>query len=273
MKIIFSHPCWLFEQGKRPNNEDFIFPPADGQSNLADAAVFIVCDGVGGSNKGEEASRIVATTVGSFLRVIPDPTPADLRDALQQAEQALTDFSTNFPESVGLATTLVALCKSAKGIFIAHVGDSRAYQVRDGQIIFRTKDHSFIQELISNKIISEAEAREHPGRNIVSKAVTGREAPVHPDISLLTDIKAGDYFLICTDGVLEVFTDPELSELISDKQDSVEDKIKKIKNRCELRSKDNFSCFLLQVEAVEATSLLDKCVEIVKKTTIRFWDS
>ena len=102
-----------------------------------------------------------------------------------------------------MATTLTMVSVGASGITLAHIGDSRIYQFRQGEIIYQTEDHSLVNSLVKLGKISKEEALTHPQKNVIIRAIQGSEHPTEADVVLLKDIQAGDYFFMCTDGVLE----------------------------------------------------------------------
>jgi len=250
MKITLHPPVCLHEMGKRKNNEDYIYPSKKNQGMAKSSGLFLVCDGVGGSAKGEEASKIVCEVFSKVLVGKKTVKAEDVAEALKAAEDAIDEYTRNDPESKGMATTLTLLSLHKKGVTIAHLGDSRVYQIRGNEIIFRTNDHSFVNELVSNNIITEAEAREHPKRNVVTKAIVGAFSPQVPDVEYIEDVHPGDYFFLCTDGILESIDDEQLVKIISKSGRSDIEKVNDIYKICNKESKDNFSSWLLQIDQV-----------------------
>lgn len=251
MKVILSPPLCLHEMGKRKNNEDCIYPSKEANRSRSVSNLFLVCDGVGGSAKGEEASKLVCEAFAETLKGRTIIGEKEVAEALSVAEAAVEDYVLANPTARGMATTLTLLVFHNEGATIAHIGDSRVYQIRKGKIIFRTQDHSFVNELINNRIITEQEARSHPKRNIVTKAIVGSNTPQVADINLISDIQKGDYFFLCTDGVLEGLTDQQLEEVLSREEVSNADKMAEILRVCVKESRDNFSAYLVPVERID----------------------
>lgn len=154
-----------------------------------------------------------------------------------------------------MGTTLALLYFSFDKVYIAHIGDSRVYQIRiiGGQpcIVHKTFDHSLVNELLRDRIITEQEAASHPNKNIITRAIQPAPAKRYEaDVSVVNDILVGDYFFLCTDGVIESLTDNELVKILSeDISDS--DKINKIREICSIGSKDNNTAYLIHVKNIE----------------------
>jgi len=228
----------ISELGKRSNNEDnFGYIP--GFTN-------IVCDGVGGAEKGEIASEIVVQT---FIDSFSKNPNADASVVLKIAESNISSYINKHENSIGMATTLTFSHVKDDGIFIAWVGDSRVYQFRNGQIIFQTTDHSWINEALRSGIITESEAINHPKANVITRAIQGSHKPTIADTVFLTDIKKGDLFLHCSDGVLESWSNEDLSALFSSLHDP-EQILETIKKECFLSSKDNFTAIVFEIDDV-----------------------
>ena len=133
------------------------------------------------------------------------------------------------------------------GALVAHIGDSRVYQIRDGAVVFCTEDHSLINTYKKQGIKDAHLAKS----NVITRAIQGNSVKeVEADTTLLTDIRENDYFLLCSDGVWGSFSEEALTAVLnSDSTD--EQKVDTIKERCESESKDNYSAFLLKINTVE----------------------
>lgn len=224
------------ELGKRSNNED--------NFGYVHGSTFVVCDGVGGSNMGEVASEITVKTYIEEFHKNPD---ADANDVLKLAEANITKHVSKNPNVAGMATTLSFSQIRKNGIYIAWVGDSRVYQFRSGEIIFQTTDHSWVNEALRSGILTPSEAINHPKSNIITRAIQGEQKPTRTENCLLTNIKKGDMFLHCTDGVLESWSNEDLSALfVSLKNPALI--IEKIKLECLQNSKDNFTAIIYEIE-------------------------
>lgn len=233
------------KQGKRLNNEDSILATAadyDGNSNI-----FLVCDGMGGHKKGEVASAIACKNISAFLSDAGSHEDAAkiitaaFKNSLEQLDQ-----HANKNDGAGMGTTVTLVWQHNSQIIIAHIGDSRIYQIRKDEIIYKTTDHSLVQKLINEHLITEEEARHHPKKNIVTRALVAGNAEYLPDIVSITDAKTGDYFFMCTDGVIESFTDEAIIKILSS-ESTHEKKMNTIEKICAANSKDNYSAYLIQI--------------------------
>ncbi|MEK7256939.1 MAG: protein phosphatase 2C domain-containing protein [Bacteroidota bacterium] len=250
--IRLCPPLSLSEKGKRENNEDFIYPPASDGATAANSRFFLVCDGVGGAEKGEDASRIVCESFAKSLSRTEVICTDDIEMALMNAEYDLEAYLEAHPEVTGMATTLTLAAFNPSEVIVAHVGDSRIYHFRQEQMLLKTADHSLVNEMVINNIITEEQAMNHPKRHVVSRAIMGRQRPARLDITHISDVRAGDYFLLCTDGILESFSDTALTAVLNEKNYSNEDKMMHVASVCRENSKDNFSAYLVQIAAEAA---------------------
>jgi protein phosphatase len=248
LKRVFA----LNEQGGRSYNEDCIFPPL-GTAQRSDR-LFMVCDGVGGSSNGQVASRLVCETMSRFFKENlgeGDLPNADfLREAQKAALEAMDDYVAQHPDSAGMGSTLTLVYLHSNGALVAWCGDSRIYQVRDGQVLFQSKDHSLVQELVRQGEITAEEAEKHPQRNVILRSLTAGVAPSTIDIHLITDLQAGDYLLLCTDGLLENVNEKVLRETLSEPTDK-EDLAHTFNRFAFGRTKDNYSMYLLECASIQ----------------------
>ena len=247
MKIGIEKPYAFSEIGKRANNEDCIFPEkecADEHNKL-----YIVCDGMGGYDKGEIASSIVCKTLSASLSNCEIIDKAIFKQALDEAYDRLDE------ECENAGTTLTLLHLSEKGAFLAHMGDSRIYHLRKNghhtEILYKSDDHSFVNELVKLGIITPEKALTHPKRNIVTRVIQANQATRdEADIYETYDVKENDYFFLCTDGVLESISDEKLCSIIN-LDICLEKKCQMIEDICNKTSKDNYSAYLIAVNNVE----------------------
>lgn len=255
MQITIKKPFSISEIGKRLNNEDSIYP--NGDCGTANDRLFLVCDGVGGSNRGEAASFIACDSIQTYFNTFLDAEtnidPEFIQKAIRYTEIRFDEYIKENPNAKGMATTLCLLYLATDRAYLAHAGDSRIYQFRKGKIIFKTEDHSLVNSMVKNGQISSEDAKKHPQRNVIYKAIQGSKIPIDIDIVQITDIQAGDCFLMCTDGITESFNDNELSELFS-KADSPEETLSVIQARCNNQSRDNYSAYLIPIHETEEMS-------------------
>lgn len=247
----------LQELGQRANQEDSLFP-ALGKST-PDDRLFVLCDGMGGHEKGEVASATVCETISRVILSTwhPDEALSDelFQQALSSAFDAL-DVKDN-GEDRKMGTTLTFLCLHAKGATVAHIGDSRIYQLRPAsknspaQIVFRTQDHSLVNDLVKIGEITEEEAKHHPQKNVITRAMQPcQEHRAKADIAHLTDIQSGDYFFMCSDGMLEQSTDDNILNIITKPNATDEQKLEMLRNVTE-ENKDNHTAHLIHIDKVE----------------------
>ncbi|MGH0034586.1 MAG: Stp1/IreP family PP2C-type Ser/Thr phosphatase [Myxococcota bacterium] len=193
----------------RDHNEDSCgeFEDASGQRLL------VVADGMGGHKGGATASRVAVEAIGEvFTRSTSDP-PTTLQTALLTANQRVHELSLQNPELRGMGTTAVVLMVDSEGRgWVAHVGDSRAYRLRNGKIEPLTADHSVVGEMLRQGLITEADAAVHPRRNEILRSV-GVEANVRPDVASV-DLVEGDRFLLCSDGLSGVMEADEMAAVL-----------------------------------------------------------
>jgi PPM family protein phosphatase len=223
--------------GKRENQED---------AHAIENNLFIVCDGVGGKNKGELASKLCVTSLIKLANNDLLKNEYFFHDTLAHLELEFEDYISNNPLSYGMATTLALLQIKDKNAFIAHVGDSRIYHIRNGEILFETKDHSFVNDLIEAGIINNEEAKSHPKRNVITKAVEGLGKPTKASVKILDNIEVGDYFMLCSDGILESIDDIFIIQEFKT-GNKIEDIGDKIKDKCNEFSSDNFTALIVQI--------------------------
>jgi protein phosphatase len=229
-KVSFTDRC------KRENNEDFAGSNRNNE--------FVVCDGVGGRQKGEIASEIVAKT---FLKAYQQED-VPIENILLNAEKNLTDFINENPDSLGMATTLTYAKVFDNGILLAWVGDSRIYQFRNNRILYQTRDHSWVNQAIDQGLITEEESYNHPKSNVITRAIVGSHSPTEVETHFITDIQEDDYFFLCSDGVQETWVNEELIALFSQNQ-GAEIIAQKIKSECQVFSQDNSTGIIFQIES------------------------
>ncbi|MEZ4905175.1 MAG: protein phosphatase 2C domain-containing protein [Spirosomataceae bacterium] len=251
---IFIHPPLGFTfQGQRDNNEDSIFPVA-GQATIHNR-FFIVCDGVGGAQKGELASRVAVESFSNYFVSHPASqfSEEDLVAALQATQTQFDALLEAQHLLRGMATTFTFVGFHHQGATVAHIGDSRIYQLRNGYIIFRSEDHSKVNYLLKSGVITPEQARNHPERNVIMRAIQGSHRETALEINHLSDVQAGDYFFMCTDGVLENVTDEALGQILVSEKNNVT-KLQLLLNLCEGNTRDNYSGYLLQIADTNKTT-------------------
>jgi protein phosphatase len=188
---------------RRPHNEDALFV---GRRLVA------VADGMGGQVFGEVASRITILTLARLDDDGNDDLLTDLRDAIGDANEQLRSLIAGDDELDGMGTTLTALLSVGGKLALAHVGDSRAYLLRDGELRQISHDHSLVQSMVDSGQISAEEASQHPSRAVITRALDGH-GDVDPDLGML-EARQGDRYLLCSDGLSDVVTLDTIAEAL-----------------------------------------------------------
>ncbi len=250
----------LQELGQRTNQEDSLFP-ALGKST-SDDRLFVLCDGMGGHEKGEVASATVCETLSRVILSAWHPGEVLSDELFLQALSAAYDAldAKDNGEERKMGTTLTFLCLHASGATVAHIGDSRIYQLRPAsknspaRIVFRTQDHSLVNDLVKIGEITEEEAKHHPQKNVITRAMQPcQEHRAKADIAHLTDILPGDYFYMCSDGMLEEASDENILNIITKPNATDEQKLEMLRNVTE-ENKDNHTAHLIHIDGVEGVS-------------------
>jgi PPM family protein phosphatase len=247
----------LQELGQRQNQEDSLYP-ALGQSTNDDR-LFILCDGMGGHEKGEVASATVCEVMSKVIPSMWKPSEPLTDEMFQQALTAAYDAldAKDNGEERKMGTTMTFVCLHADGATVAHIGDSRVYQLRPAtkttpaRIVFRTQDHSLVNDLVKIGEITEEEAKHHPQKNVITRAMQPcQEHRAKADIAHLSDIQPGDYFYMCSDGMLEEATDENILNIITMPDKTDEEKIEMLRKVTE-DNKDNHTAHLIYINKVE----------------------
>lgn len=259
------YSIWEYGQRKdtqgNPHQEDSMFPEYGKQSD--NDRLFILCDGMGGHDAGEVASAAVCDAMShSILDDGHDKeglfTHDDFSNALEAAFDSLDKKDSGAEKKMG--TTMTFLKLHTKGATIAHIGDSRVYQIRPGktgaetQIIFRTEDHSLVNDLIKIGELTKEEARFSKQKNVITRAMQPNMGyRPKADVYETSDIKAGDYFYMCSDGMLEqpeMENGESLKNIFSEMGGSDENKVEILKSVTE-KNRDNHTAFIIHILDVE----------------------
>ena len=169
----------------------------------------VVADGMGGHRGGETASNMTVEIIKENMA-----KGTDLKTAIEEANLVVYRKSLEKKELLGMGTTVVLLKLTENGAEIAHVGDSRAYLVMDGVMEQITVDHSIVQQLVDSGTITKEQAKTHPQRNLITRAV-GTERDIQIDVDKVT-LYDGDYILICSDGLSSYVDESEIAKIISE---------------------------------------------------------
>lgn len=233
---MLNYQCYtIHELGQRSNQEDSVFPEAGFSST---DGIFIVCDGMGGHEAGEVASSVVCDTLSAHPEL-------SFEDSLALAYDALDTKDNGASRKMG--TTLAYLRVFDDYAFVAHIGDSRVYQVRPSEkrLIFVTRDHSLVNELVAIGEITPEETRTHPQKNVITRAMQPGNGRAQAEIHLLNDVQPGDWFYVCSDGMLESMDDDNIVSVLSMR---VSDGRKmKIFKSVTSNARDNHSAHLIKI--------------------------
>ena len=184
---------------------------ANEDSLLARSPLFVIADGMGGAQAGEVASRIATDTFAAGLGDPPEPE-RELAARARAANSRIHELSHEDAEHAGMGTTLTAAYVAPEEVAIAHVGDSRAYRLRDGRLERLTDDHSLVDELMRQGKITPAEAVDHPQRSVITRAL-GPEPAVEIDTRSYA-ARPGDVYLLCSDGLTTMLPEDRVAEIL-----------------------------------------------------------
>ena len=242
MKISLYPPLSIQEIGQRPNQEDSI---AQWENRL-----FVLCDGMGGHEKGEVASQTVCQSIVDWYnsRAIHPLGKPQIEDALAYAYARLDEKDDGEFKKMG--TTLTLLYIGSEGVVAAHIGDSRIYHIRPGVgVLYQSRDHSLVFDLFQAGEISYEEMQNFTQKNVITRAMTpGLENRHRADIIHITDIQSGDYFYMCSDGMLEQMSNDELMSVFSS-EETDEEKQKRL-IEATANNQDNHSAWLIHIKEV-----------------------
>jgi protein phosphatase len=227
-------------QGLRPNNED---------RYVADQAhsLFLVADGMGGQERGEQASSLAAEIIPRVVQdrlAANDDAPRAVQQALTEANQAIVDAGRNQPVGRRMGTTAVLAVHQADQVYVAGLGDSRAYLIRGNRVDLLTVDHSVAQALVSSGVLSPEEARHSPWQHVLHKFLGCAEMVDGADVHPFTP-KAGDRLLLASDGLTNHVTEEDLrsgTKQFPDPQAWAEHLVKIALDR---GSRDNVTCIVV----------------------------
>lgn len=201
----------------RPNNEDAFghFEPSNEDERLSTGWLFVVADGMGGHRGGEIASRLAVDTIKStFSTEVGLSRSAALKVALQEANRLILEEAISDPSLTGMGTTCTAMAVHGGFAYFVHVGDSRAYVQRDGELVQLTQDHSLVGEMVRSGILSDEDARHHPKRNVITRSLGVQTAVVADTPFTPFKLEQKDVFVLCSDGLTSMVSDSEIADAI-----------------------------------------------------------
>lgn len=264
MKITIGKPLSFSYQGQKDNQEDRICPQGDALS--AETQCFVLCDGMGGHENGEVAAEIVSQNLYKYLVGNPPVNNQASQQwfnmGLRYAYEALDQMPSNQERRPGTTMTCVYLADN--GLMCAHIGDSRIYVVSPTEgIKFQTSDHSLVNQLLKAGELTPEQAENFPRKNVITRAMQpglGKNK-YGADLSILTNLDAGDYVFMCCDGILEKLTNARLAQIVADTQTDASQKLDLIYQECKQGTRDNFTCILIPIIQVD-----DKPLEVTMVT-------
>jgi serine/threonine protein phosphatase PrpC len=242
---------------KRTSNED-------SYSTRPDVGLFVVADGMGGHVAGEVASRVAVEAIELFIQETAGadknrtwPFPFDptislegnrLRAAFRLANRKIAAAIADSQDLRGMATTASAVLLGAQSASVAHVGDSRVYVLRAGKLEQITHDHSWVEEQVRAGTLTPTAARQHPWRNVVTRALSGGDDP-EVDVTEVSP-RPGERYLLCSDGLFTVVPDSRIAELLADGKLSLDAIARELVVAAnEAGGPDNITALILQIDA------------------------
>ncbi len=271
MRISLNQTYSFKQLGNRRYQEDSRFPDEDEPLN---SSFFCVCDGVGGEKDGKRASATVtrsfAQSLSEFDKNKESLTIDMFRKILLEAYQAL-DQEAEKGADKSMATTMTFVCFHQGGAFVAHIGDSRIYHIRPHVgILYRSSDHSLVNAMVHEGSICPAEAENHERGNVITRYMAPRTEDHDrccASVLQIHDIMPGDYFFLCSDGVIHCLTDEQLVSLL-ETDISDQEKNSVLARSCE-KSEDNNTAILISVRSVQKENETENDTEYVGNSITR----
>lgn len=227
---------------KRKLNQDYVYTSEEPVGNLPN--LFIVADGMGGHNAGDYASKVTVETIVEIVGASPETEVTRiLEEAIQRANTLIRTKASESIDLEGMGTTVVAAACIGERLCVANVGDSRLYVLSGKELRQVTKDHSWVEEMVRRGGLGREEARNHPGKNIITRAV-GADDKVKVDF-FWVPIKKGDLILMCTDGLTNMLEDVEIRMILEGARDIVEKAEDLVAAANEHGGRDNISVILI----------------------------
>ena len=242
MSVLASSAHTDTGRRRRRNEDAFVCEPP----------LFAVADGMGGAQAGEVASRLAADSLRELReRELGDlSSPEQTVELIREANRRVYAYSSANASARGMGTTMTVALVEGSVVTIGHVGDSRAYLLRDDQLTQLTQDHSLVAELVRSGRLSPKEAESHPRRSVITRAL-GTESDVEVDVFSLR-AQDGDLFLLCSDGLTSMVSDEEIARLLVSARASLDDAGKKlIAAANQAGGEDNITVVLFELEGAD----------------------
>ena len=225
----------------RDHNEDSILTYFS--NDKRDDLICVLADGMGGHNAGEVASRMACDSIKEYIYQ-NKISESILADALQHAHKKIVTAGNSNPDQKGMETTATTVTVKNNQLHFAHIGDSRLYQLRDGKLVQLTKDHTLVNEMYEKGEITKAERDVHSMKNVLMQAL-GTTAIIDPQTSNTPiEIQLNDKYLLCSDGIYDVFSDGQLNDLLNMQDTSLTMECIKCL-ATDRRASDNFSAIII----------------------------
>jgi protein phosphatase len=211
--------------------------------------LYLVADGMGGHKAGQVASHLSAQAAIRAIEALRGASVSlaeRLRHSVACANREIFAAAQVEPDLAGMGTTFVAMLFGGERLALAHVGDSRAYLLRQGRLRGLTDDHSVVAELLRRQEISEADAREHPHRHVLTRAL-GVRSQIEPDLAEMTP-QADDVFILCSDGLTTHVGDQQIAEVLSGQDDLEQAAAQLVEEANQAGGLDNITVMLVRYE-------------------------
>lgn len=227
---------------RRKLNQDYVYTSEQPVGKLPN--LFIVADGMGGHNAGDYASKVTVETMVERISASEETERTRILDeAIQAANSLIREKAGESPELEGMGTTVVAATCDGTRLCVANVGDSRLYVANKREIRQITRDHSWVEEMVRRGGMGREEARNHPDKNIITRAV-GAEDSVKVDF-FAVQLKEEDMILMCTDGLTNMLEDEEIRMILNGARDMVEKAEALVQAANDRGGRDNISVILI----------------------------
>ena len=269
MRYSLSHG--LSETGNvRPNNQDAIrfHEPQDKPTLESHGMLYAVADGMGGYEHGDLASSLALETFfKTFYAGTPNKSPQTLRQGIKTANQVLMQEAQRLQSRMG--TTLSAINLVGHECHIAHIGDSRIYQVRGRKGVCLTKDHTAVGQLVRMRLLSPDKVRTHERRSMLEKCL-GLHMFVQPDVQRCS-VEEGDYFVLCTDGIWGYVEDDEFTRIVQESRHPEAIGASLFELALSRESDDNLSVLVIQVQKLYTPSEVQAPANSGLRPLLRSW--
>lgn len=235
----------------RKSNQDFVKV----FKNKSNITLAIVCDGMGGHQGGDVASTMAVSHLGHNFQTTDFTAPNIAQKWLEvqfnSENETILKAADRFPDLNGMGTTIVLAFAFADSALIAHLGDSRAYSYIDGKFAQLTEDHSLVNELVKMGQITKEQAKHHPQKNIITQAL-GVSSTIDPEFKTIA-FNANDLLMLCTDGLTNSLSDPQIQQILATRELSLQDRCNKLINEANrLGGGDNITVCLVRSEEDES---------------------